>query len=339
MGCGGSKGKPDPAAAEMTPEEAEQAEQERLVDKLSRENARAKETIQQLRAQGNVEQAKELEKMVETLDAIEAKHAAAKQAQIDMYINESPELNIRIQLEWGEALYENQIRTRHKVSLLKSKIAPKADLSALFALHIQLMYNGMPLENDKTWEDYKVKPDNSGLVQLTAEGMFGLKDQDKRANSLDLFEAAAEGEVEDVEFVCKYAPPRVNEEDDAKRLALHLASKNGHLKVVETLLKAKSDVSHRDKYKHTPLHLAASKGHDQVLSALLDAGADVNAEDEDGDTALKWAKTNKRPKVIKLLQHAILEVQKEDKKKQAMNQAEVESLKKNIEKSSWWKFC
>jgi hypothetical protein len=54
---------------------------------------------------------------------------------------------------------------------------------------------------------------------------------------------------------------------------------------------------------------------------------------------LKWAKTNKRPKVIKLLQHAILEVQKEDKKKQAMNQAEVESLKKNIEKSSWWKFC
>eukprot|EP00658_Telonema_sp_P-2_P070364 TRINITY_DN5989_c0_g2_i3.p1 TRINITY_DN5989_c0_g2~~TRINITY_DN5989_c0_g2_i3.p1 ORF type:complete len:252 (+),score=73.25 TRINITY_DN5989_c0_g2_i3:84-839(+) len=230
MGCGGSKGKPDPAAAEMTPEEAEQAEQERLVDKLSRENARAKETIQQLRAQGNVEQAKEvrpplqgrlistcqLEKMVETLDAIEAKHAAAKQAQIDMYINESPELNIRIQLEWGEALYENQIRTRHKVSLLKSKIAPKADLSALFALHIQLMYNGMPLENDKTWEDYKVKPDNSGLVQLTAEGMFGLKDQDKRANSLDLFEAAAEGEVEDVEFVCKYAPPRVNEEDDVR---------------------------------------------------------------------------------------------------------------------------
>lgn len=70
---------------------------------------------------------------------------------------------------------------------------------------------------------------------------------------------------------------------------LHLASRNGHKNVVETLLAAGMDVNLLTT-SGTALHEAALCGKDSVVKALLDFGADLNVTDSEGRTALDLLK-------------------------------------------------
>ncbi|ALC46779.1 CG11168, partial [Drosophila busckii] len=67
---------------------------------------------------------------------------------------------------------------------------------------------------------------------------------------------------------------------------LHLASRNGHKKVVETLLAAGVDVNILT-HAGSALHEAALCGKKSVVVALLKAGIDVHATDHNGRTALE----------------------------------------------------
>ncbi|XP_032597469.1 ankyrin repeat and sterile alpha motif domain-containing protein 1B isoform X2 [Drosophila grimshawi] len=67
---------------------------------------------------------------------------------------------------------------------------------------------------------------------------------------------------------------------------LHLASRNGHKKVVETLLAAGVDVNILT-HAGSALHEAALCGKKSVVVALLKAGIDVHATDGNGRTALE----------------------------------------------------
>jgi hypothetical protein len=63
--------------------------------------------------------------------------------------------------------------------------------------------------------------------------------------------------------------------------ALHLASSEGHVDVVATLLKHNSErefIEARDSHGCTPLHLACQHGHRECIQKLLLSGADLSAK-------------------------------------------------------------
>jgi cytohesin len=73
-----------------------------------------------------------------------------------------------------------------------------------------------------------------------------------------------------------HAEPSDARHDDGST-ALILAAQNGHLAVVEALLKAGADAARATTDGRTALHLAAQNGHTAVVEALLKAGADPNS--------------------------------------------------------------
>eukprot|EP00924_Labyrinthula_sp_SR-Ha-C_P008079 snap_masked-scaffold_11-processed-gene-2.3-mRNA-1 protein AED:0.87 eAED:0.87 QI:0/-1/0/1/-1/1/1/0/1388 len=72
--------------------------------------------------------------------------------------------------------------------------------------------------------------------------------------------------------------------------ALQLACLNGHVLIVETLLKYNSNFACcSNDYKETPLHIVAALGSLNIVNLLLSAGAEVQGENIFGRTALHHA--------------------------------------------------
>nr|CAD7408028.1 unnamed protein product [Timema poppensis] len=71
---------------------------------------------------------------------------------------------------------------------------------------------------------------------------------------------------------------------------MHTASTNGHLNVIEHLLKINANINACNKYGQTPLHIAAKKNNVKVLQFLIQEGALVNFHDKTfGWTPLNYA--------------------------------------------------
>ena len=79
----------------------------------------------------------------------------------------------------------------------------------------------------------------------------------------------------------------------AKNTALHYASKEGHVEIVEILLDNDANVNAKNNDGQTALILASIYGHKDTVDMLLKKGkADVKAKDKWGRTALVWACQN-----------------------------------------------
>jgi len=100
------------------------------------------------------------------------------------------------------------------------------------------------------------------------------------------------------------------------RDALHLASGEGHLAVVQTLLEHGANVAARDKNEETSLHRSSWKGHHAVVQTLLEHNADVAARTKSGWTSLLAASDRGHHAVVQTLLEHGSDVSARDKDKQ-----------------------
>ncbi|KAG8009433.1 Transient receptor potential cation channel subfamily A member 1 [Nibea albiflora] len=93
----------------------------------------------------------------------------------------------------------------------------------------------------------------------------------------------------------------LNEGDERGLTPLHLASREGHTKVVQLLLR-KGALFHSDYKGWTCLHHAASEGYTQTMDILLSAHLKLlDKTDEDGNTALHIAAKGGHVAAVKLM--------------------------------------
>ena len=93
--------------------------------------------------------------------------------------------------------------------------------------------------------------------------------------------------------------PEINKCDAGGKTALWYASRNGHVKAVELLVKAGALPD--SGWGRSPLCIASRNGHDQVVQILLKHGADLNTQNLQGKIRFLEASLYRYHRVIQLL--------------------------------------
>ena len=94
---------------------------------------------------------------------------------------------------------------------------------------------------------------------------------------LRVIEAAALGDLIEISGLIGLGAS-VNSCDHSGRSALHLASAEGRLEIVEYLIEHNANLFIKDKWGNEPLHEACMAGHTAVIQALIRAGAILSSE-------------------------------------------------------------
>lgn len=103
-------------------------------------------------------------------------------------------------------------------------------------------------------------------------------------------------------------------EEELHITPLHVASFNGDIEAVKTLLKDNADVNAQDKLEWTPLHDAAIQGHVEIAKLLIAAGANVDAQDiDDLYTPLHDGVRMNHPEIVQVLLAARADATIEDR--------------------------
>lgn len=120
---------------------------------------------------------------------------------------------------------------------------------------------------------------------------------------LDLFDAAALGDVDRARGWLAMQPQLANTIAPDGFTALGLASFFGHLHVVDALLEYHADpnIAAQNAMRVAPLHSAVAGNHFAVAAKLVEAGANVNAVQADGFTPLMGAAQNGNAELTRLL--------------------------------------
>eukprot|EP00871_Galdieria_phlegrea_P005210 jgi/Galph1/5690/GphlegSOOS_G4405.1 len=100
--------------------------------------------------------------------------------------------------------------------------------------------------------------------------------------------------------------------DEFQNSALHLAAANGHLAIVEFLIKQQVNVNAKNDSGNTPLHWAAWLGQLQVVEYLIKHGADVSLKNEFERTPLEEAVDKGYSSIVSLLEKELESQSKTD---------------------------
>ena len=142
------------------------------------------------------------------------------------------------------------------------------------------------------WEaahDAAEKGNLSKLRCLILERGLHVDAEDSHAMTL-LQVASRHGHMEIVQFLIEQGAA-VNAVEIDNRAALHFAIIRGHVSIARFLLEHGADANLRKSLGLTPLHVVVQSWRTELVQVLLDHGADIEAPDDRGDTPLDWAIT------------------------------------------------
>ena len=116
-----------------------------------------------------------------------------------------------------------------------------------------------------------------------------------------LFRIVKENKVDLLEAII----PMLNS-DDLNRVQggitpLHIACQNGHLPIVEKLIKAGAVLDNATTKGSTPLYIACQNGHLPIVEKLIKAGADLNKATTNGSTPLHMACVKGHAEIVETL--------------------------------------
>ena len=125
-------------------------------------------------------------------------------------------------------------------------------------------------------------------------------------SDLDVFEAAAIGDVERLRTLLDDNAALANAWSEDGFTALHFTAFFGHPDAAKLLTERGADLEARSTNEQfaldaAPLHSASAAGQLEVCGVLLDAGADVNAVQHGGYTALLDAAANGNMELVDFL--------------------------------------
>lgn len=119
-------------------------------------------------------------------------------------------------------------------------------------------------------------------------------------DSFPLLLATYDGHLSVIQLLIKYGC-NVRQANSLGYTALHIAAWNGHESCVKEFLKAQALHDTQAADKNTPLALAAHGNHLNVIEILLPYGCNVNNADKDLDTPLHYAAYNGMVKAVEML--------------------------------------
>jgi len=93
-----------------------------------------------------------------------------------------------------------------------------------------------------------------------------------------------------VNAMLRDTPQLVQERYARGDTALHHATRNGDLEIVEELVGSGADVNLTSDHGHFPLYCAAGHGHVKTTQYLVEHGADLQTRLGDGKTVVEWLK-------------------------------------------------
>ena len=114
------------------------------------------------------------------------------------------------------------------------------------------------------------------------------------------FDALKNGDLNTVIEILNQDPESLNGCDDSGDMPLHIAAANGHIHIVEELLRRKARLEARNLFDATPFFIALDNGHFEIAEKLLEAGA--KAVYDNGQTKLYQAAMNGRVIAEKILE-------------------------------------
>ncbi|KAL6966599.1 hypothetical protein U1Q18_032381 [Sarracenia purpurea var. burkii] len=123
-----------------------------------------------------------------------------------------------------------------------------------------------------------------------------------------LLEAARFDDIEDVISLASCGIS-LDSKDSQWRTALHMASANGHLDIVDYLIRNGADVNASNVEKNTPLHWACLNGHIEVVKNLILAGASVSVLNSHERTPMDEAVSRGKMDVIDAINAAVTQVE------------------------------
>ncbi|KAH8351003.1 hypothetical protein KR067_011529 [Drosophila pandora] len=112
--------------------------------------------------------------------------------------------------------------------------------------------------------------------------------------------ASQNGHIEVIQVLLRHSVDVEIEDKDGDR-AVHHAAFGDEAAVIEILAKAGADLNARNKRRQTSLHIAVNKGHLNVVKTLLTLGCHPSLQDSEGDTPLHDAISKEHDEMLSLL--------------------------------------
>lgn len=140
------------------------------------------------------------------------------------------------------------------------------------------------------------------MVNFFVENKVNINQSNNKINATPFMLAAQNGHLKIVELLLKH-DAEIDWQDESGMTPLIAAVQNGYLDVVEYLVEHKANVNKQESiHGKTAIMFAAYNGYMDIVKYLLENGANVNIKSNSGTTASDFASENKHQDIANILQ-------------------------------------